>query len=109
MRIVSLIMIALGLASCRPNPAENAVRQLARDPESVQFRDVKECPADAELTTGFFNAKNAFGAYVGFQEFVFDGVVAHSSEFGDIERMTAKCYGEQYIDAAPLEKISATE
>lgn len=43
------------------------VADLFRDPESVQFRDVRLGKEDA--LCGEVNAKNGYGAYVGFQPF----------------------------------------
>jgi hypothetical protein len=46
--------------------AENLVLQHVRDPTSVLFKDVR---IKGGAVRGYFNAKNGFGAYAGFQCF----------------------------------------
>ena len=48
--------------------AEAAITEGAKDPSSVVFKDVADCP-NKGWVTGKLNAKNAFGAYVGFKHF----------------------------------------
>lgn len=50
--------------------AEEGVRYYAKDPKSVQFREVVVTDS---MVCGKYNAKNSFGAYAGFQRFVSDG------------------------------------
>lgn len=50
--------------------AEEGVRYYAKDPESVQFREVTVTP---KMVCGQYNAKNSYGAYAGFKRFVSDG------------------------------------
>jgi hypothetical protein len=50
--------------------AKNRVREQMRDPDSVQFRNVQA--AEEDFVCGEVNAKNAFGAYVGFSKFSYD-------------------------------------
>lgn len=107
MRSLAIAALTVTLIGCRPNPAEESVRQVFADPDSVQFRDVRKCAADSTLTTGVFNAKNAFGAYVGFQPFVVEYDFPTFDGFGNLEQMLARCNGTQYIEYEPLERISA--
>jgi hypothetical protein len=50
--------------------AENAVKQLLKDPDSAQFRNVKEFTGPV---CGEVNSKNGFGGYVGFSKFIVVG------------------------------------
>ena len=64
------------LAACQPSEspliseAKKAVADKVKDPSSVQFKDVKECDTKG-MVTGQFNAKNGFGAYTGFEAFIY--------------------------------------
>ena len=103
--IQALVLLWLGsglLAACNPHSeAEDAVRRIARDPDSVRFRDVIVCDKGQALTRGDFNAKNGFGAYNGFEPFFYaadTGVVtAGDPQFsGLLER----CYGHDIVAQA---------
>ncbi|HHA2858114.1 TPA: hypothetical protein ACOFDH_000487 [Stenotrophomonas maltophilia] len=57
------------------SPAERAQRLVAermKDPAALQFRDVAYNAA-AGIACGQVNAKNAFGGYVGYQDFIVKG------------------------------------
>ncbi len=72
MRLVGVASLALIVAGCGPSgEAKKAVSREMRDPSSVQFRDVKSVKqADGSTAVcGEYNAKNAYGAYVGFEGF----------------------------------------
>lgn len=43
------------------------LRGRMKDPDSIKFRSVMATPA---IVCGFYNAKNSFGAYAGFEPFV---------------------------------------
>jgi hypothetical protein len=47
--------------------AEQMIRNQLKDPSSAQFKDVS-C-INAVWCTGYVNAKNSFGGYVGFKKF----------------------------------------
>jgi hypothetical protein len=67
-------LVALMATACGPNAVERAKDLAARDlrdPGSAQFRDVRT--GDAGSICGEINAKNALGAYVGFQRFLVTG------------------------------------
>lgn len=53
--------------------AKKTVRELLRDPDSGQFRNVRRIEAigGSSVVCGEFNGKNAFGAYGGFERFVY--------------------------------------
>jgi len=66
-------MLLLVLASCKPawqKEAEQAASHNLNDPASAQFRSVKLCPTGIDVE-GEMNAKNLYGAYVGFRPFVY--------------------------------------
>ena len=50
---------------------KNEVTINLKDPQSVQFRDIKKYSEG--VICGSFNAKNAMGGYVGFSPFIFNG------------------------------------
>jgi hypothetical protein len=61
---------AQGEARDRTFAAQEGVRYHAKDPASVQFREVF---ATATMVCGQYNARNSYGAYAGFMRFVSDG------------------------------------
>lgn len=87
-----MIVAALALAGCG-SQAKQAVADLTRDPDAVQFKDVERCKADTSIWQGEANGKNAFGAYVGFKPFLSDGVTAGFA--GDIsyDLLFERCFG----------------
>lgn len=79
-KILILIAISIALIGTLPKPdrerlsdvarevdARMAVQQLARDPGSVQFRNMR---VTGTVVCGWFNARNGFGGMSGFQPFV---------------------------------------
>lgn len=68
--LLPMLLAALVLASCSQaqRAAETKVAALLRDPVSAQFRGVEVRKSGA--VCGEVNAKNGFGGYVGFKEFV---------------------------------------
>lgn len=69
----ALLLAALLLASCgKPEDDSDLKSAFAasalKDPSSVQLRNVK---ANAEVICGEYNSKNSYGAYDGFEPFVF--------------------------------------
>ena len=100
-----LVYSVMGLAACE-GPAEEAVRAASLDPAATEFQDVGRCEKDRGIVTGKFNAKNAFGAYVGFQSFYWSadgGLVLH--EHPKFSEMIDRCYGPLVID--PNDKAAA--
>ncbi|MBB4287409.1 hypothetical protein [Roseospira goensis] len=57
--------------------AKEALVKKLRDPESVQWRNIRIVDyAEGRLVCGEYNARNAFGGYVGFQPFASGGQTA---------------------------------
>ncbi len=55
------------------NHAQNMIRDMVRDGESTRFRNSRQVRSTSSgplKVCGEFNTKNAFGAYVGYQQFV---------------------------------------
>lgn len=88
----SAIIIFLLLTSCAESEIErvkDAVANKTRDPTAAEFRNVRYCDGRDDLIAGEMNAKNAFGAYVGFTPFFWDrGVITivEESIFDNPER-----------------------
>ena len=82
------IILFLALAGCGSSEiraAKDQVRDQMRDPSSVQFEDVVAAP-DGVAVCGYYNAKNGYGAYVGFERFVVvSGVVFTEPDRADFE------------------------
>lgn len=89
---ISLILFSLLLASCDPAPIRTAVSEISevmrdpapirtakseisevmRDPKSAEFRNVRMFDLDSySAVCGEVNAKNAFGAMVGYMHFLY--------------------------------------
>ncbi len=89
--LIILAYPALAAPPLRTKVATDAVRNATADPLGVQFRRVA---LKGGLVCGEYNAKNSYGAYTGFNNFVFDpvhgegfmmGVMARISRTGIIE------------------------
>lgn len=83
-----IFLLFMLLPSCQPEESENdqifeaaqtAVRKQLKDPGSAQFEDMQRC-GSSRIVTGYMNAKNGFGGYVGREQFVFDGEAAIGGE-----------------------------
>lgn len=70
-----LILLSISISACGfglKHEAENAVREVAKDPDSVLFKDLVVGKINnKDAVCGFFNAKNGFGAYTGYKKFVY--------------------------------------
>lgn len=66
-----------------------AVRRMMKDPESAQFRNLE---VKRGGLCGEVNARNGFGGYVGFREFVFDdeGAVVRDNDLGTYVALNRK-------------------
>jgi len=83
MRTILIASALISLASC--NGADGfdqyasvkiAVRDVLKDPDSAQFKDLSPCGGDSNVIQGKVNAKNGFGGYTGFTDFIYaDGRV----------------------------------
>lgn len=62
--------------------AKRAVSAIVKDPDSVQFRDVRYGNSEktGPVAYGFLNSKNSFGAYTGFQRFISNGSTSFLEE-----------------------------
>ena len=76
--IVGVLAVALGAIllnkpgdSATVKKAKETILSSLRDPSSAEFRNIIEAPED--FVCGEVNAKNAFGAYIGFAAFTYDG------------------------------------
>jgi hypothetical protein len=90
------VMAALVLAGCGPTPEEKVMRQISlqlRDPNSAQFDQLQQCDGDKRIWRGRVNSKNAFGGYVGFQHFFFDGSRVAYFDTDDVRDLIERCYG----------------
>jgi hypothetical protein len=66
-RWLGVLVLALsGCGGAKFDAAEDRVRDFLRDPESAQFRNMREV---AGGVCGEYNAKNAMGGYAGFRPF----------------------------------------
>lgn len=82
-----IVLAALAVAACGGSEQEARERVAAqlRDPNSAQFRNINMIAQSTggEAVCGEVNGRNAFGAYSGFQRFVFyGGVVSIEPDLG---------------------------
>jgi hypothetical protein len=99
----------ISFAGCEPqviSDAKEALRHGAKDPDSVQFRDVKVCGADSQVVMGEYNAKNGYGAYNGYEPFYYsDYRIAFSSD-SQFQTMMARCFGPEIMKKVDAEVSS---
>jgi hypothetical protein len=98
MRYIVLIA-AFGLVGCADRGVEDAVRQVMKDPDSAQFRDIERCKESDKVWLGEVNAKNAFGAYAGYTIFFYDGDEVYLPDHPRFEGAATRCLG---IEGAAL-------
>jgi hypothetical protein len=102
--VLGACILILGLAACDANisRAEELVRNVQKDPDSAEFRNVRECPTGFYVT-GEVNGKNSYGAYVGYRTFYANSAEAHiveEDESPDITNEYVKmCNDQAYKDA----------
>lgn len=78
--IALLLMASVTTGSLVPRPAEQAgieraqamIAEKMKDPEAARFRNVEFNP-ETGVACGQVNMKNAFGGYVGYQDFIVKG------------------------------------
>lgn len=99
-RSIALCIVLISLVSCEDpliKAAKDAVRYDAKDPESVQFRNVHAC-AKPNAVYGEYNAKNSYGAYVGFRPFIYAGAqVWTAGEAAGYEAISKLCYSDAVL------------
>ncbi|HYC04429.1 MAG TPA: hypothetical protein VED40_14130 [Azospirillaceae bacterium] len=69
-RFLLAISALLMVSACEPSEfavAKNEIAKDLRDPDSVQFRNVRMSSKEENYVCLEYNAKNAFGAYVGYK------------------------------------------
>jgi hypothetical protein len=100
---VGACLVLFALSGCNPeiSQAKQKVRDLQKDPDAAQFRNVKECPTGFYVT-GEVNGKNSYGAYAGFRTFYANSAGAHivgDSEYADEDDYGKMCYDQAYKDS----------
>jgi len=85
-------LLALAGCSSPERDAAQAARAAMADPDSAQTTKVRM--ADDGLVCGLINARNAFGAYVGFQPFAYYPVTRVVILTDDLERLPPVCDDE---------------
>lgn len=95
----SKILAAIGLLSLSgcgdPNEvsqAKDAVSRNAKDPDSVKFRDITYNRKE-EMVCGEYNAKNSYGAYAGFETFVYSGFIVREWGYPGFIQQYRTCLG----------------
>jgi hypothetical protein len=96
-------MMAIAISGCDPEirQAEQVVRDLQKDPDAAQFRNVRKC-ATGFYVTGEVNGKNSYGAYSGFKVFYANSAGAHivgEEEYADEDDYRKMCDDQAYKDA----------
>ena len=79
--------------------AEKGVRSFLKDPDSAQFRELREVSGGV---CGEYNAKNAMGGYVGYRPFKWarqNGTVVTVADDGKIVRLD----GEEMLQSVTME------
>lgn len=108
-RFVALGMICLLIGGCEDTKLTDAKTALARrlkDPSSLQIRDVRPCDKPNAIQ-GEYNAKNSFGAYVGFKPFIFaeydvatladQGGLSMEDSLDHWNELTKKCWSDEVL------------
>lgn len=73
-KYIAMVLLSVVLAGCNgtESSAKEAVKQILNDPSSAQFKNIYTSSYDGKpAACGEVNAKNAFGAYVGYKRFVY--------------------------------------
>lgn len=73
-KYIAMVLLCIALVGCNgtESSAKEAVKQSLNDPSSAQFKNIYTSSYDGKpAACGEVNAKNAFGAYVGYQRFVY--------------------------------------
>lgn len=73
MFVILYLLLLQGCTQIFHKEALDAVRERTREPESVKFRNItvkRNNHANVVYVCGEYNAKNAYGGYVGYEFFV---------------------------------------
>ena len=101
-KYIAMVLLCIALVGCNgtESSAKEAVKQSLNDPSSAQFKNIYTSSYDGKpAACGEVNAKNAFGAYVGYQRFVYleypyPTVFLDGEEGAVVARILARiCYG----------------
>lgn len=85
MALTLLVVPTFAKAQTAVSVATEAVRNATADPMAVQFRMVV---MKGGIVCGEYNAKNAFGAYTGFEQFAFDPQKNEGFMLGSLARIS---------------------
>jgi hypothetical protein len=82
MRLLPLVAISALIAACtglssEESTVKESLEKTLKDPGSVQYRDFKVYRTRPTVACGAYNAKNGYGAYTGFKDFIYDDGVIH--------------------------------
>lgn len=99
MRAIVALGLLLSIGGCDrfsgKAEVEEAVAQQLIDPTSPLFRGTARCHKDRDVWEGEVNGKNRFGAYVGFEPFIYaDGEIAVGYDDYSFQRLFERCYGK---------------
>jgi hypothetical protein len=91
----ALVLIILGISGCAQAPtpearAREALQAVVRDPASLKVDNIS-ADEKSGIICGEFNSRNAFGAFVGNQAFVFDGIQTRLEGDGEFDAANSKC------------------
>ena len=92
-RIITISAALFGLSAC-DDAAKQAVRDTLIDPGSAQFKDMRQCPDDRNITLGEVNGKNRLGAYTGFKPFFYESGRVYFAGDAEFVSTMNRCYGK---------------
>lgn len=92
--IAAVVGLAVAVSGCK-NAAEEAVREHLIDPSSAEFKDVRTCDGNANITVGQVNGKNRMGAYTGFEPFFVEYGIAHFASSASFSEVMERCYATE--------------
>jgi hypothetical protein len=96
--LISLIVLSLGPVAAQEDSfvanAKKGAVQTLRDPESARFDQVRVVTNSLgkKGVCGLINAKNAYGGYVGFKKFSFDGLASRIADDEGLAESTLERY-----------------
>lgn len=96
MRLAMILAIAALVTACG-DQHKTYVKLFLNDPESAQFRNVKQSTKDPEVTCGELNARNRLGGMVGFTRYILvlpDGSREHRDDH-ELVKVLSKFHTEQ--------------
>lgn len=81
--------IAVGPGEYRKHKARKITAAILHDPDSAQFRNLRAIQDD--IVCGEVNGKNLFGAYAGYQKFIYSNgraLIYEEVTVSDVDRLT---------------------